>query len=268
MQLRIVTVVKAILALVILSEILTLYHGNYCEGNCQGNGENYECGWFCRLLSNPNNVITAYGIIITILGFWFISTQIAQGDEGLRQTRRSVNAQIRSDRGVLAFWHSRHVPDRSVFEFSYKNIGHGPVTIINSGGWAKAVPHGAPIEEGQWVGVGDLYIPMESGAIMKTWADEGEVATIDQIPRTIGLGLPIPEPDRQLFLSGHDLIIRLVLLYTSPMRMVFQSVITLRCISGTTEIRVERGAGMRFDTLFRDASDLPPIPPIGIQTNP
>jgi len=66
-------------------------------------GENciQVCGWWCCFLNDPSALITAYGMFVAILGFWFISVQVEQGHKGLKQTKRSVDIAIAQERPCL-----------------------------------------------------------------------------------------------------------------------------------------------------------------------
>lgn len=107
-------------------------YGCVCQAQPEGDCIQ-TCGWWCCLLRDHNAVITAFGIFIGVAGFWFISIQIEQGQKGLKQAKRSVDAFIEVERGRLSFLGGGFDDPPQRVSFKFKNTGKGRVRLSAMG---------------------------------------------------------------------------------------------------------------------------------------
>lgn len=125
---------RSLLALLALSLCLVAYYMCSCKRPCEGAWDDeYKCGWVCRAIGVPGTVFTGYGVIVTVLGFWFISTQIVQGQKVLSLTRKSVRGYIETERGRLYLSRIRGEKNRAHEpQIEFANIGKTAVLLEDS----------------------------------------------------------------------------------------------------------------------------------------
>ena len=136
------------------------------------------------MVGEPGNLFTLFGFAGVVVGFLFISGQMAQTDAANQaanrsakaaeaanaQTRRSVDRQIDVSRGRMVYLTSTISPDKRRAYYAFKNIGPSTIIIKSMAIDAHAIKLGddwPDLSKGPSI-MGFLTTPIESGGVYST----------------------------------------------------------------------------------------------------
>ncbi len=137
--------------------------------------------------------------IIALCGFY---EQLAVTQVATKETKRSVDMYIASERGVMWHYKSAIKDDKDEMNFCFKNVGRGPVVIMGIAGIARIHQKKFPpsIEMGP---IHELAFVVEPQGFISTYNDPQ-----DRFKSNLAnLALPITKEDRVLLSSKEYLIV-------------------------------------------------------------
>jgi len=159
--------------------------------------------------------------------FWLTRRTLVHAEQAARdalaETKRSNENYIRNERGMLAFAENQlaaDVPKRTI-DFTYRNIGNGPLTIVNLAMMLEEVPTTSGKTFSKKKGA-KTFINVAAGGYFTSWTHDNLIASMK------GLGYPLEEEMVERFRTGtYNWRIAIEIRYRIPVGALYLNRITL-----------------------------------------